>query len=193
MHASLTGRLPCTLSAASDSRFLTRHPDLSNSQRFNTLPPRSNHTQKVIDTHYTFLLYFLVYPESHPRLLALSLEVFTLLASRLAGSPEGLVSLQFAPPLLLFTDNCPLTCLDPVGVTAHHPTKLFRINTYGLSRKCGKQRTCRITKSFRIRTYKKQGGGGVMVNQIPDKGICPEEHRDEGPLFTPNQASTPKS
>jgi hypothetical protein len=26
-----------------------------------------------------------------------------------------------------------------------------------------------------------------MVNQIPDKGICPEEHRDEGSLFTPNE------
>jgi hypothetical protein len=127
---------------------------------FNDLPLRSNDTQKVIDTRYTFLLYFFVYSESHPRLLALSLEVFTLLAPRLEGSPEGRVSPQFASPVLLFTDNCPLACPDPVGVTAHHLTKLFRINTYGLSRKCGKQRTCRITKSFRIRTCKKQGGGG---------------------------------
>jgi 16S rRNA (adenine1518-N6/adenine1519-N6)-dimethyltransferase len=31
---------------------------------------------------------------------------------------------------------------------------------------------------------KNRGVGGVMVNQISDKGICPEEHRDEGPLFT---------
>ena len=29
------------------------------------------------------------------------------------------------------------------------------------------------------------GGGGVMVNQISDKEICPEEHRDEGPLLNP--------
>ena len=29
------------------------------------------------------------------------------------------------------------------------------------------------------------GRGGVMVNQISDKEICPEEHRDEGPLLNP--------
>jgi hypothetical protein len=26
-----------------------------------------------------------------------------------------------------------------------------------------------------------------MVNQISDKEICPEEHRDEGPLFAPDE------
>ena len=30
-----------------------------------------------------------------------------------------------------------------------------------------------------------------MVNQIPDKGICPEEHRDEGPLFPPDKCICP--
>src|SRR5882672_8287062 len=44
----------------------------------------------------------------------------------------------------------------------------FRINTYKVSRKCCIQRTYRIVKSFRFRTYKKTGGrGGVMVNQNP--------------------------
>ena len=45
------------------------------------------------------------------------------------------------------------------------PPKLFRINTYEISRKCCNQRTYRSAKSFRFRTYKKQGVGGVMVNQ----------------------------
>src|SRR3989442_8999834 len=48
-------------------------------------------------------------------------------------------------------------------------TKSFRIRTYGPSRKCSLYRTYRKAKSFRIRTYKKQGGGGVMVNQPSDK------------------------
>src|SRR5882672_3104523 len=38
--------------------------------------------------------------------------------------------------------------------------KLFRINTYEISRKCCKQRTCRIAKSFRCNTYEKTGGRG---------------------------------
>ena len=32
---------------------------------------------------------------------------------------------------------------------------------------------------------KNRGGGGVIVNQISDKEICPEEHRDEGSLLNP--------
>src|SRR6266850_4917586 len=32
------------------------------------------------------------------------------------------------------------------------------------------------------------GGGGVMVNQLSDKDSCPEEHRDEGSLFTCHEA-----
>jgi hypothetical protein len=27
------------------------------------------------------------------------------------------------------------------------------------------------------------GVGDLIVNQIPDEGICPEEHRDEGSLL----------
>jgi hypothetical protein len=32
------------------------------------------------------------------------------------------------------------------------------------------------------------GGDATIVNQIPDKGISPEEHHDEGPLFAPDEA-----
>jgi hypothetical protein len=42
-------------------------------------------------------------------------------------------------------------------------------------------------KSFRINTYEKDRGRGVIVNQIPDKGICPEEYHDEGSLFSPDE------
>src|ERR1700737_133983 len=48
---------------------------------------------------------------------------------------------------------------------------------------------CKQTKlnSFifkRFRTLcEKNGGWGVMANQISDEEICPEEHRDEGPLL----------
>ena len=31
------------------------------------------------------------------------------------------------------------------------------------------------------------GGGPVIVNQTSDKEICPEEHRDEGSLLTPDE------
>src|SRR5882724_6005931 len=43
-------------------------PNSSNSQRFNALPPRSNDTQKVIDTYCTFVLFFRVFANQHPRL-----------------------------------------------------------------------------------------------------------------------------
>src|SRR6266404_7791187 len=45
------------------------------------------------------------------------------------------------------------------------PHKSFNCNTYGSPRKCCKQKTYGKTKSFRFNTYKKQGGGGAMVNQ----------------------------
>ncbi len=54
----------------------------------------------------------------------------------------------------------------------------FRMNT---SKSVSKQRTLSI---FRMNTYEKQGRGWpVIVNQESDKDSCPEEHRDEGPLF----------
>src|SRR5260370_394742 len=61
--------------------------------------------------------------------------------------------------------------------------KFFSCNTYGSPRKCCKQKTYGLAKPFRCNTYKKHGAGvSVMVNQISDEEICPEEHRDEGPL-----------
>src|SRR5216684_5940143 len=54
----------------------------------------------------------------------------------------------------------------------------FRMNTY---KSVSKQRTL---SAFRMNTYEKQGRGWpVIVNQESDKDSCPEEHRDEGPLF----------
>src|SRR5260370_17575810 len=45
-----------------------------------------------------------------------------------------------------------------------------------------KQRTL---SSFRMNTYEKEGRGWpVIVNQESDKDSCPEEHRDEGSLFS---------
>src|SRR6267378_1866861 len=38
----------------------------------------------------------------------------------------------------------------------------FKINTYETPHKCCIQRTYRIAKLFRINTYKKQGGRGVL-------------------------------
>jgi hypothetical protein len=53
-------------------------------------------------------------------------------------------------------------------------SKPFRTNTY---------ETCPIISAltpFRINTFEKQGRGyPVIVNQISDEEICPEEHRDE--------------
>ena len=124
---------------ALDFYSLTRHPNFSNSQRFNALPLHSNDMYKVIDTQCTFVLFSLVFPNQSPRPLPRSLE--------------GLVSFQFASIPVLSANHCPQT-------PAHHPPKLFRINTYEISGKCCKQRTYRITKFFRCNTYEKQGGGG---------------------------------
>jgi hypothetical protein len=57
------------------------------------------------------------------------------------------------------------------------PLRPFRMNT---CESVSKQMTL---TSFRINTYEEhRGRGGVIVNQIPDEEICPEEHRDEGSL-----------
>jgi len=44
-----------------------------------------------------------------------------------------------------------------------HPRKSFSRNTYGPPRKCCKQKTYTIAKSFSCNTYKKQGGGGTLL------------------------------
>src|SRR6266404_860868 len=72
-------------------------------------------------------------------------------------------------------------------------------DTYEISRKCCKQRAYRIAKPFRFRTYKKQGGGGVTVNQNPQEGflsplprICRRgSSATEGPLSIPDKGISP--
>ena len=49
------------------------------------------------------------------------------------------------------------------------PVSPFSCNTYGPPRKCCKQKTYGRTKSFKCNTYRKQGGGGVMVNELISK------------------------
>ncbi len=54
----------------------------------------------------------------------------------------------------------------------------FRINT---CKSVSKQTTL---TSFRINPYKKHRGVGLLwLTRHPRKGVCPEEHRDEGPLL----------
>ena len=48
-----------------------------------------------------------------------------------------------------------------------------------------KQLTTNLNPPESTLTKNMGGRGGVMVNQISDKEICPEEHRDEGPLLNP--------
>jgi len=81
--------------------------------------------------------------------------------------------------------SLPSACTPPRGSNARR--NAFRISTYEISRKCCKQRTCRIAKSFRCNTYKKQGGGGVM--RIRQRMRILSDHRElkdssPAPLFT---------
>jgi hypothetical protein len=141
----------------------------------------TNDTQKVIDTHCTFMLFFAVFVYSEPRpsvpilsgrtesdpclltLLAPSFEgsldrPFSVLSGRFRPGRKGLASLRSPSSVMLSTGHCSMA-------TAHYFPNLFRINTYEISRKCCNQRTYSISKSFRCNTYEKQGGGGgVMVN-----------------------------
>ena len=119
-------------------------------------------------------------------------------SERVASDHRSLVSLQFTPPIFLPTDHCPLTCpvrrsrpcRDPFRVTAYSCLNSFSCNIYGSSRKCCKQKTYGPAKSFRCNIYKKHGVGvPVMVNQISDEEICPEEYGDGGPLFASDKDS----
>src|SRR6266852_6151992 len=89
-------------------------------------------------------------------------------------------------------------CKPPRGF--HSRRNVFRINTYESSRKCCKQRTYRLAKSFRCNTYEKQGGGEVLwltrnpirISVLSDrreskdlsshamKHVCPESARGGG-------------
>src|SRR6266850_6158726 len=71
-----------------------------------------------------------------------------------------------------------------------HACNLFGCNTYGPSRKCGKQRTYRRPKSFRCNTYKKHRGEGLLwLTRNLTKNFYPEEHRDEGPASSSHPVS----
>src|SRR5258706_951022 len=79
----------------------------------------------------------------------------------------------FNAPLAL-----PLSCHFPFS-HFHFLLSLtpFRINTYEISRKCCRQRTYGIAKSFRFHTYKKHGGRGVLwLTRNPMKDVCPVYH-----------------
>src|SRR4029077_2265330 len=64
------------------------------------------------------------------------------------------------------------------------PRKSFSGNTYGSPRKCCKQKTYGIPKSFSCNTYKKQGVGGVVVNQTSgERCLSRATIGSEGPLL----------
>src|SRR5712664_403064 len=125
------------------------------------------------------MLFSPVYKESDSRPLALSLEVFTLLALSFEGSLEGLLFSPLRPvaifpnPLNLQTFQhsnavLPVSCpprphhlpLSPFDFSAL--PKPFRINTCELVYRCGKQRTYGKAKFIRINTYKNHRGRGLL-------------------------------
>ena len=55
------------------------------------------------------------------------------------------------------------------------PIKPFRCNTYGLLRKCHKQKTYGKTKSFRCNTYKKPGSGSCPLDAPHARFGCGQE------------------
>jgi len=115
------------------SWFLTCRPNFSNSQPFNTLPPRSNDTHKVIYMYLTFVLFSLVYlhtelrsAESHPRCF----EHPTKDAHpELSSGAEGAFSAA-RPPQFLTLTSVPLSHRFPCPITLiPRIHNLFRINT----------------------------------------------------------------
>ena len=78
-----------------------------------------------------------------------------------------------------------LTGLPGRPYSPSSPPNSFSCNTYGFPRKCCKQKTYGRTKSFSCNTYKKHGGGGLIVNQKSDEGFLSRATIGrEGPLFT---------
>ena len=85
---------------------------------------------------------------------------------------QGPIAIPLNPSPLNAALALPLSCHSPFSYFYFlHSITPFRINTCENSRKCCIQRTYRIAKSFRFRTYKKQGVGGVMVNQESDNEV----------------------
>src|SRR6267378_1270127 len=76
---------------------------------------------------------------------------------------------RLAPPRLLQPSSS-----SRLESSKSHACNLFRCNTYGSSRKCGKQRTYRRPKSFRCNTYKKHRGEGLLwLTRHAARGVCP--------------------
>ena len=137
---------------------------------------------------YSFMVPFYVFVHTEPRPTFLGFAGKVLTWSESAAhhprrSPNFFLGATCAPRPLSpkshgitsFADPHPLTSIESNSYKKHRGegsanrsavghfrviTKPFRINTYGNSRKCGKQKTYRNTKSFRFHTSKKQGGGG---------------------------------
>ena len=57
------------------------------------------------------------------------------------------------------------------------PRKFFSCNTYGIPRKCCKQKTYGKAKSFTCNTYKKQGGGGPALRIRQGCASCVRQRR----------------
>ena len=146
----------------SDSCFPTRHPNLSNPRPFNVLPSRSNDTKKVIDTHCTFVLFFLVFTctklrsaGSYPRCF----EHPTKDAhpeSANGGGAEGFFSAT-RPPQFLTRAPVPLSHRFPCPITLLPCTpNRCRINT---CKSLSKQTALTLIESH---SYKKHRGEGVL-------------------------------
>ncbi len=75
---------------------------------------------------------------------------------------------------------------------------IFGITTIKRTHNSLRIRTYRSVDSRELKTVwnqhlqKNRGEGGLIVNQIPYEGICPEEHRDEGSLFTSDEDAYPE-
>src|SRR5882724_2205504 len=127
---------------------------------FNALPPRSNDSQKVIDTHCTFVLFFLVYLHTELRSAESHSRCFEHPAKdahpELSSGTEG-VFCAARPPQFLTLASVPLSHGSPRPITllpcTHNP---FRINTY---KSLSKQTTLTLIESH---SYKKHRGRGVL-------------------------------
>src|SRR5882672_3109570 len=177
---------------------------------FNVLPPHSNDTQKVIDTHCTFVLFSPVFatrksrpalPASLPFTLSFHSSLFfsevcSLFSVTAVSQPFVYQSLRHSfhrdggshpssqELCALFASCCsPLPAPKPRRPLPLRAPKSRRINTYEISRKCCKQITYRISKFFRCNTYKKQGGRGVLwLTKHPMRMLILSDQRESKDL-----------
>jgi hypothetical protein len=89
----------------------------------------------------------------------------------------------------------------PAPISKPSPTCFFFANPcicHTSTKSLSKSFPCHTSKNTRLKVLclphirENGGGGGLIVNQIPDEGICPEEHRDEGSLFTFDEDAYPE-